>query len=95
MQGGEVSRHRFSAEVGHVRGGRVQWVFEAWKHIWKQDGLRGDSLEATMDRWMCENRERFQNSGVWWHGPQAWDVPCSLCIACGCPEGMCPECMDP
>ena len=53
MQGGEVSRHRFSAEVGHVRGGRVQWVFGAWKHIWRQD-----SLEATMDRWMHDTGYR-------------------------------------
>ena len=94
MQGGAVVRHRFSEEVGHIRGGRVQWAFGGWKRVWTQDGLRLDSLEVSFDLWMMANRAKFEDHGVWFHGQQ-WVDECSYCTACGCPQGMCPECLDP
>jgi hypothetical protein len=58
------------------------------------DDERGDSLEVTFDLWMMANRAKFEDHGIWFHGQQ-WVDECSYCTACGCPQGMCPECLDP
>jgi hypothetical protein len=87
MQGGAVVRHRFSEEVGHIRGGRVQWAFGGWKRVWTQDGLRLDSLEVSFDLWMMANRAKFENHGVS-RTRLSGRFGCAARIGhCGLPEG--------